>query len=313
MKMPKRIALLGCAHIHVPDYLSRLQKRQDVELVALYDHDERRANATAQRAGVPAKPLEAVLDEVQAVLVCSETNRHDELINRVVRAKKDLFVEKPLATTTREARQLAQVITQAEIIFHAGYFLRELPAHKFVRDQIRQGAYGRVTRARAAFSHGGALRGWFDAYPWMLDSAQAGFGGFGDLGAHALDLLMWLFSKEPFGEAEAVGAEIARVDDYPFDTHGEGMVKFGSVLGTVAASWVDAAGLMALEVYGTEGYARVKNGTLEGGPTSVLSVAPSADMGLDVFLDALTGQPALVSPSEAARNVELLEGLYGRR
>ena len=38
-----QVALLGCAHIHTPGFVKRLQDRQDVKVSYVWDHDEARA------------------------------------------------------------------------------------------------------------------------------------------------------------------------------------------------------------------------------------------------------------------------------
>ncbi len=39
----KQLALIGCAHIHTPGFVKRLQARQDVRVTCVWDHDSERA------------------------------------------------------------------------------------------------------------------------------------------------------------------------------------------------------------------------------------------------------------------------------
>src|SRR4029450_11687352 len=89
--------------------------------------------------------------------------------------------------------------------------MRTDPKHLFLREQVVVGALGNITRASAWNCHNGSLGGWVDDKPsdpanswrWMADVSQAGIGGFGDLGTHSLDILMWIL-----GEVESVCADI---------------------------------------------------------------------------------------------------------
>jgi len=70
------------------------------------------------------------------------------------------------------------------------------PVNQFLKQQVADGAFGTITRIRGCNAHSGALGGWFDAdYRWMADLKQSGIGGFGDLGTHSLDLMLWLMQQ----------------------------------------------------------------------------------------------------------------------
>ena len=59
----------------------------------------------------------------------------------------------------------AAALEKAKVHFTTGYFMRTTPAHLFVREQIRKGTFGKVTRIRGSNCHSGSLGGWFDAKP----------------------------------------------------------------------------------------------------------------------------------------------------
>ncbi len=152
----------------------------------------------------------------------------------------------------------------------------------------------------------------------MADVKQAGVGGFGDLGTHGLDMLMWLM-----GDVAAVTADIKIVTArYPdCDESGEGMLKFkNGVTGTLAAGWVDLANPMSLMVSGTEGHIAVINGQVyyrsdkakADGKTAWKDLPKGLPHPLDMFLDAVAGKPAamLVTPREAASRSAVMEAMY---
>ena len=315
-------AFVGCAHIHTPNFVKRLQDRRDVRVLAVWDHDNARAQKTADILGAPVTQLDAVWsnDAIGAVIVCAETDRHPELVAAAAAAGKDLFVEKPLAITGRDAFAMADAIERAGVRFQTGYFMRGQPINRFVREQIRRGSFGTLTRIRASNCHAGALKGWFDAeWRWMADPRIAGFGGFGDLGTHALDLLVWML-----GDVESVTASVQTgTGRYaPCDECGEGILRFRSgTLGTIAAGWVDVSNPVTLEVCGTEGHARVVNGELYFQSATVAgadgkkpwrTLPDALPHAFELFLDAIVGQPdvPLVSAREAAMRSAVMEAMY---
>ena len=85
----KKIALAGVAHIHAPNFVKRLQERSGVEVVSLWDHDRARAERYAKEIGcrICGEAEELWNDpEVDAVVVCSETDRHAALVPAAAKA-----------------------------------------------------------------------------------------------------------------------------------------------------------------------------------------------------------------------------------
>ncbi|EEF58156.1 Gfo/Idh/MocA family protein [Pedosphaera parvula] len=317
------LALVGAAHIHTPNYVNILKKRPEVKVKYVWDHDQERAARNAKELGsqVVDDPKTVWNDpEIVGVVICSETNRHRDLVVAAANAKKHMFVEKPLGITAKDSKAMADAIEKANLIFTTGYFMRTAPAHIFLKEQIEKGSFGKITRARGSNCHNGSLGGWFDKeWRWMADPKQAGVGAFGDLGTHSLDILMWLL-----GDVESVTAAINVVTGRyeNCDESGEALMKFakGAAV-TLAAGWVDVANPVTLEISGTEGHAVIINNKLyfnsknvKGAdgkePWTELPSAPPAPM--DQFVNALMGNKdmPLVKPREAAARVSVMEAAY---
>lgn len=317
------MAFVGLAHIHTPGFLDLLKKRSDVKIKCLWDHDDARASKCAA-----ANSLPSVMDvneiwsdpEITAVVICSETNRHPELVRAGAKAGKHMFVEKPLGITAKESREMAEVIEKAGLIFTTGYFMRTDPKHLFLKDEIAKGHFGKITRVRGSNCHSGSLGGWFDTdWRWMADPKIAGVGAFGDLGTHKLDILMWLI-----GDVEAVTADVRSITGRygDCDETGEGLIQFkNGVIGTLAAGWVDIEDPVQLLISGTEGHAVIVDnllyyrskqvpGTDSKDPYTKLS--PALPLPMNQFVDAVAGAKgeSMVTPREAAARVAVMEAMY---
>jgi predicted dehydrogenase len=206
------------------------------------------------------------------------------------------------------------------VLFTTGYFTRTDPKYLFLKDEIAKGNFGKITRVRASNCHGGSLEGWFDTeWRWMADPKVSGVGGFGDLGTHKLDILMWML-----GDIEAVTADIKAVTHHygDCDESGEALMRFrNGVTGTLAAGWVDVDDPVQFLVSGTEGHATIINGDLfykskkvagADGKQPFKQLPPASPAPLQQFLDAASGaknQP-LVTPREAAARVVVMEAMY---
>ena len=254
----KKIAFVGCAHIHTPAFVNMTNARNNVQVVAVWDHNQERGekNAALLKSTFTAD-INSIWNnpEIDGVVICSETNLHRELVSQAAASGKHMFVEKPLGFSACEAKEMAEKVAKAGVIFQTGYFMRGRPEHVFLKQQIEAGAFGKITRVRHSNCHCGSLAGWFDTdWRWMANPDIAGCGAFGDLGTHSLDILMWWF-----GVPEKVTANInvltARYGE-KCDEYGEGtMIYPNGLIATIAAGWVDCSNPVVCEICGTEGHA----------------------------------------------------------
>ena len=326
-----KLAFLGCAHIHTPGFINMLKKRTDVAVKSVWDYHAVRGT---KRAGeLEAKftdDMKSILadPEIGGVIICSETDRHEQLVQPTVAAKKHLFVEKPLGFKSADAKSMAEAIEKAGLIFQTGYFRRGDSALQFLKNHVDAGSFGKITRVRGSNCHAGALGGWFDSKPsdpasdwrWMADPKVSGCGAFGDLGTHMLDILLWMF-----GEVDSVTASIntgtGRYGDC--DETGEGMLKFkNGAIGTLAAAWDDVADPVSFQICGTEGNAAITNNGLffqstkagfDGShPVRKSEMPVGKPHAFELFLDAITGKKdvTLVGAKEAAYRSTVMEALY---
>jgi predicted dehydrogenase len=333
-----QVALIGCAHIHTPDFVKRLRARNDIQVKYVLDHDPARAQHWADELeSQRAADLGAVLQDgdLAAAVVCSETVRHEELVTPLAQAGKHLFVEKPLGIGAADAFRMAQVIDKAGVLFQTGYFQRGTAAHQFAKQQIERGAFGKITRLRHSNCHSGSLSDLFTPqWLWMTDMTQAGVGAFGDLGTHSLDIMMWLMGSIPAATSERSASrgntvrqvtatiQVATGRYGACDEFGEGLLEFESgAVGSLAAGWVDVAHPVNLILSGTEGHLYVAEGDVYFKSSHVAGATgdhPWPDLpakwphAIELFLDALAGktEAPLVTAQEAAERSAVMEALY---
>jgi predicted dehydrogenase len=317
------LAFVGVAHIHTPGFLELLKKRKDVKVKCIWDHDAGRAARCAAANGLlAAKDVKEIWadPEITAVVICSETNRHLDLVLAAAKAGKHMFAEKPLGITAKESSEMADAIEKAKLLFTTGYFMRTDPKHLFLKDQVAKGNFGKITRVRGSNCHSGSLGGWFDTdWRWMADPKIAGVGAFGDLGTHKLDILIWLIS-----EVDSVTADVRPVTGRygDCDETGEGLIQFkNGVIGTLAAGWVDVEDPVQLLISGTEGHAVIVDNALyyrskklpgTDSKDPYTKLPPALPLPMNQFVDAVAGANVgtLVTPREAAYRVTVMEAMY---
>jgi predicted dehydrogenase len=317
-----RVALLGAGHIHVTDHLDALRDRTDARVVAVWDADARRAAWAAARADAPvvADPARAVDLAPTLALVCAETVDHRRLLDLAVRARVAVFVEKPLGLDATESRQIAERVSASGLRFGTGFFLRHVPALRRMRELVTNGVLGRLSAVHASFTHNGGPLGWFSGrQEWMADPARAGYGGFGDLGLHLVDLVPFLLSASPSGDGPLAvrAAVLGSAMDRPVDDHGTALLAAGGGLPVnMTAGWVSAPGGLEVTITGTAGTATARDGTLTHFPRGEPAIRlvddepPAAARALTAFLD---GDDEPDAASRAVAAAQIIDAAYARQ
>ena len=143
--MPADVAVIGCG------YWGKNLVRVFSELGSLHtvcDTDPARCESL-QFSGDPpafAQRLDEVLDNdtIRSIAVATPAATHYEVVRRCLEAGKDAFVEKPLALTAEEGRELVQMADRLGRILMVGHILLYHPAVQMLRRLIDEGELGRI-------------------------------------------------------------------------------------------------------------------------------------------------------------------------
>jgi predicted dehydrogenase len=265
--MPFDIALLGCAHPHVPDVLGVIASEPDLRLAAVWDADPSAIPGPVSAAAV--SQAETAIGRAHAVVVCAPTDQRPALCVQAARAGRPILVEKPVAMTAAEARAVAREIGRSRTPAVAALFLRELPALQRLHAVLQERLLGRLASVSGSFAHPGAVDGWFDGpRAWMRDPRRAGVGGFGDMALHLVDALAALGDEPPRLAAVALDR------DRPGDVGGAALGGWAGAPLTLRAGWASRPGGLELVVAGSAGTATLRDGVLELGPAERWVGAP---------------------------------------
>ena len=199
-----RIGILSFAHYHANFWSEVFRDSADVTFAGVWDDDPKRGAESAARYGTRfVASLDALLEAVDAVAVCSDTAAHRPLIERAAARGKHVLCEKPIATTREDARAIAASIERSGVRFMQSFPKRFDPANPEIRRRLEAGFFGTpwLVRVRHGhrYGHDGAFTG-----GWWADPARSGGGTLLDEGVHGADFLRWLF-----GDPESVTAMIS--------------------------------------------------------------------------------------------------------
>ncbi|MER7015128.1 Gfo/Idh/MocA family oxidoreductase [Saccharopolyspora sp. NPDC000359] len=114
--------------------------------VVVVDEDPARL-AEAQRnfpSAIPARSLADVVDLVDGVVVATPPTTHAEIAAQALKWNKHTLVEKPLATSVRDAHELVETADRRGLQLMTGHtFVHNAAVHK-LREIIRSGELGKI-------------------------------------------------------------------------------------------------------------------------------------------------------------------------
>ncbi len=292
----------------------------DAELVAVADHNVRRAEAVAARTGAtPIVGYDALLDmgAIDAVSICLPDRMHTEAAISAARAGKAILLEKPLAHDYPHARQIVAAVEEAGTRLMVGHILRFDPRYVQVYEAAAPERLGDPIHLRAK-------RNGIRATAKRLGPASSILFY---MGVHAVDALQWV-ARSPITRVYAQKREVLGTGN---EDALYAVVNFANAaIGLIDYSWSWPDGLIngyraALEVVGTrsaayldctdQGFYQVGNEGTTGGDTHLWPEINGRIVGdlrdeLAHFVAAtLSGTPYVQDYREALAAIPVLDAL----
>lgn len=129
-----KIGVFGVGHLG-KFHLNNWKEIAETELIGFYDPDDDTSKEVSDKYQLPRfLDADALIEACDALDIVAPTNFHFELCEKAIRKSKHVFVEKPLANTMEEARQLVKLAQESNIKLQVGHVERFNPAFLAVRD-----------------------------------------------------------------------------------------------------------------------------------------------------------------------------------
>lgn len=190
-----RFALLGCGAIARKHAESIVNHVSNGELVAFCDRDLARAEIYAKQFDVPAfSSLEYLMEncgkEIDAVCILTPSGLHASNVCEVVKYKKHVIVEKPMALTTKDAKVMVDACKNADVkmfVVKQNRFNRPIQR---LRKAIVEKRFAKLVlvTARVRWSRDDA---YYKRDAWR-GATMMGGGVMENQGSHHVDLVQWL-------------------------------------------------------------------------------------------------------------------------
>lgn len=317
-----KIGVIGLGWISQVFHLPILAKLPDVEIACLCDRDKTRARALSEKYGVKRfytdyhEMLKA--EDLDAVDICASTDVHKDAAISSLEAKRDVFVEKPVARKLDEAVAIAESVKKNKKKLMVGMNHRFRPDTMMLRSFIENNELGKIFYSKTGWLKKPSSEG-----SWFSQKEMSGGGVILDMGIVMLDLALWM-SGYP---------DVARVSsmNYSHKTKVEDSsvvyltMKNGSTI-TIEASWnfhIENE-LYYCNIYGEQGSGKINplmiHKEMHGNIVNVTPVKTDSSQNalkksyeneLKHFIGSVRGiHPIISTAQEAVLRMKIVDAIY---
>lgn len=210
----------GCGRFAEKSFLPAIRITRNGFVTSLYSRDINRAKSLAEKFGVQNSfdnYDDFLKSDIDAVFVASSNSHHYEQVIKAARAGKNIFCEKPLALTSKQAEEMVKVCKENKVLLAVNYVHRYHPLVIKAKELIVDQKIGKIVSIDVHFN--------IDFPPdnnFRFKKELSGGGALRDIGTHMIDLLRFFG-----GEIETIDGNIdnliyqSEVDDFAL-----GIVKF---------------------------------------------------------------------------------------
>jgi myo-inositol 2-dehydrogenase/D-chiro-inositol 1-dehydrogenase len=208
--MTVRFGVLGAGRIGKV-HAKAVSANRDAVLVAVADAFADAATALATQYGAEVRSISQIeaASDIDAVVICTPTDTHADLIERFSRAGKAIFCEKPIDLDSERVKACLKVVEETGAKLMVGFNRRFDPHFMAVRKAIDDGRIGNVEMVTITSRDPGAP---------PVDYIKRSGGIFRDMTIHDFDMARFLLGEEvAFVSAHAavlVDPAIGEAGDY---------------------------------------------------------------------------------------------------
>ena len=186
--MTIRFGLLGAGRIGKV-HARAVSADAGAQLVAVADAMAPAAKAIADQYGCEVRSIDAILaaKDIDAVVICTPTDTHADLIEAFAKAGKAVFCEKPIDLSLDRVKACLKVVRETKAVLMVGFNRRFDPHFTAVRAEIDKGTIGAVEMVTITSR---------DPGPPPLDYIARSGGIFRDMTIHDFDMARFLLGEE---------------------------------------------------------------------------------------------------------------------
>jgi len=263
-----RVGVAGLTHDHVHNIMNQF-KRGEVVIAGIAESDPQLIQRYKQRYQLPDSlfypSLSALLEHIHpdAVLAYNAISEHLGVVELCAPKGISVMVEKPLATTVKDAERIAALAGQYHIHVLTNYETTWYNTNQQVNQMVNEDhAIGAIRKMIVHDGHQGPkeIGRSPDFLGWLTDPVKNGGGAIRDFGCYGANLMVWLMQGKAPVAVTAMTHHI-KPSVYPkVDADATILLEYPDATGIIEASWNWPFGIKDLEVFGVTGYLHALDG-----------------------------------------------------
>lgn len=262
-----KVGIAGLTHDHVHNIMNQY-RRGEVVITGIAEADKELIARYKKQYSLPDSLFFDNLGELlkhkrpDAVLAYNSIAEHLQVVELCAPAGISVMVEKPLATTVKDAEHIAMLAQKYHIQVLTNYETTWYDTNQQIKEMVQGKEVGEIRKMIAHDGHQGPkeIGCSTDFLNWLTDPVKNGGGASRDFGCYGANLMTWLMD----GQAPvAVTAVIKHIKPsvYPkVDDDATILLEYPNATGIIEASWNWPFNIKDLEVFGAEGYLHALNG-----------------------------------------------------
>ncbi len=256
---PFKVGVVGLVHGHVTGFFGQALKRTDVEIVGIAEPDRALFDKYAKKNSFSDKlyfpSLKAMLAAVKpdAVVLYTSPFDHRAAVEECARKGVPVMMEKPFATTYRDALAMADAARTGHIHVLVNYETTWYSSNKAAYDLLHQGELGELRKMTFRDGHQGPqeIHVQPEFFKWLTDPKLNGAGALFDFGCYGADLATWLTNGQEPVSVTAVTRQTKPAIYTKVDDEADIMVAYPKAIAILQGSWTWPYAIKDTVVYGT--------------------------------------------------------------
>jgi predicted dehydrogenase len=262
-----RVGVAGLAHDHVNNIMNQF-KKGEVIIIGIAEADEQLVQKYKKKFLLPDSLFYKTVDEMlnhitpDAVLAYNPIVDHLAVVEACAPKHIPVMVEKPLATTVKDAVRIADLSKRYHTLVLTNYETTWYPTNQQIYQMVHAHAIGDVQKMVVHDGHQGPVEIGCspDFLHWLTDPVKNGGGAVMDFGCYGANLMTWLMDGKAPVSVTAITRQVKPATYPNVDDDATIMVDYGNSIGIIEASWNWPFGIKDMEVFGKTGYLHALNG-----------------------------------------------------
>lgn len=190
-----KFGIIGCGDVTEKKSGPAFRKIEGSDLTMVMRRDEEKLVDYAKRHEINdyttdyKKLLNS--DNVDAIYIATPPKWHHFYVLEAAKAKKPIYVEKPMALTVEQCEEMVKLCKENEVALFVAYYRRGQEKFKYVKSLLSNSYIGEIRSFHYTYTSK-----MIEVSPernWLLNKEEAGGGLLYDIGSHMIDILLFFF------------------------------------------------------------------------------------------------------------------------